>query len=126
MYLKPCSLNSSNLLSCEMQLFSSLSNMLPLLGRLLLYCLLTSFSKKAILLRSRLTSSSMMMVLLTACHVHLNVPASYVSQLSQQCTQTASPFSFGHCLVSCGFTLPQAGQLLFFVFIFYIFCCRSN
>ena len=121
MYLKPCSLNLSNLFSSAVQLFSSLNSKLPLRGLFLLYCRLASRSRYAILCFKRLTSSSITIVLLTVCQVHLNVPESYVSQFSQHCTHTDSPPRFGHCLVSCGFTLPQAGQLLFFIFISYIY-----
>lgn len=121
MYLKPCSLNLSNLFSSAVQFLSSLSNKLPFRGLFLLYCRLASRSRYVILCFKRLTSSSMMIVLLTMCHVHLNVPTSYVSQFSQHCTHTAIPPRFGHCLVSFGFTLPQAGQLLFFIFISYIY-----
>ena len=117
MYLKPCSLNLSNLFSSAVQFLSSLSNKLPFRGLFLLYCRLASRSRYVILCFKRLTSSSMTIVLLTVCHVHLNVPASYVSQFSQHCTQTASPFSFGHCLISLGLDLPQAGQLLLIVIL---------
>lgn len=121
MYLKPCSLNLSNLFSSAVQLFSSFNSKLPLRGLFLLYCRLASRSRYSILYLSLFISSSIKMVLLTICHVQRKSCGSYVSQLSQHCTHTATPPWFGHCLVSLGFALPQAGQLLFFIFISYIY-----
>lgn len=121
MYLKPCSLNLSNLFSSAVQLFSSFNSKLPLRGLLLLYCRLASRSRYSILYLSLFISSSIKIVLLTICHVHRKFCGSYVSQLSQHCTHTAIPPRFGHCLISCGLTLPHEGQLLFFIFIFYIY-----